>query len=472
MRHQDLKDMGMTSVGHRLTLLKGVYDCKVKQNIAFDQDHYVPLCEYRTCPTLSPMLIIKAAEGNADDMAATQDDIAKVIDSIRLLRDQRIAVAEAELRVIKEDLHRVLDENRKLREETLPMIRMAKDRSQPLPNPEQPPLAPAPAPVDFKADKGGSSLSRKFSTKRLFLGSAPKNTSPTISAPQQLQDAASIDPLPVPSALASSSHLAASSLIQNSPNQLPQLSPTSPAYTIRSPAPPSSSRGFLRSDTTSSSRIPQQQQSSQHDDHARHSYNNSSHWSSATLVDRSTSNTSARRVLPSSTASDTDPPTPATLTPSTSTIPSTSSYRPDRPDRDRSDRTSDRTASSSSRDNIEIFKSFRVSVDDPCHKVLPVALQRYKINDDWRQFDLVIVYGDQERSLGLDEKPLLIFKQLDREGRKPMFMLRKHGTVSADGRGAGAVGAGGAAGVAVPAGGAAGLGLGAGVDRGLPGGVL
>ncbi|KAH0394482.1 hypothetical protein KCU89_g11316, partial [Aureobasidium melanogenum] len=75
---------------------------------------------------------------------------------------------------------------------------------------------------------------------------------------------------------------------------------------------------------------------------------------------------------------------------------------------------------------VEIFKSFRVSIEDPCHKVLPVALQRYNINDDWRQYSLYIVYGDQERCLGLEEKPLMLFKQLEREGGKPMFMLRKH----------------------------------------------
>lgn len=45
---------------------------------------------------------------------------------------------------------------------------------------------------------------------------------------------------------------------------------------------------------------------------------------------------------------------------------------------------------------------------------------------DWRQYALYIVHGDQERCLGLNEKPLILFKQLDREGRKPMFMLRKH----------------------------------------------
>ena len=80
----------------------------------------------------------------------------------------------------------------------------------------------------------------------------------------------------------------------------------------------------------------------------------------------------------------------------------------------------------SSNPQVEIFKSFRVSIDDPCHKVLPVALKKYNITADWRQYALYIVHGDQERCLGLNERPLILFKQLDKEGRKPMFMLRKH----------------------------------------------
>jgi hypothetical protein len=64
-------------------------------------------------------------------------------------------------------------------------------------------------------------------------------------------------------------------------------------------------------------------------------------------------------------------------------------------------------------------------MDDPCWKVLPAALQKYKINAPAEQYALYIVYGDQERCLERDEKPLILFKQLDKEGKKPMFMLRK-----------------------------------------------
>lgn len=64
-------------------------------------------------------------------------------------------------------------------------------------------------------------------------------------------------------------------------------------------------------------------------------------------------------------------------------------------------------------------------MEDPCYKVLPAALKKYNINAPWEHYALYIVYGDQERCLELNEKPLILFKQLDKEGKKPMFMLRK-----------------------------------------------
>ena len=74
------------------------------------------------------------------------------------------------------------------------------------------------------------------------------------------------------------------------------------------------------------------------------------------------------------------------------------------------------------------MKSFRVSMEEPCYKVLPVALKKYQIQDDPAQYSLYIVHGDEERCLGMEEKPLILFKQLANDGKKPMFMLRKHAT--------------------------------------------
>ncbi|KAI9713318.1 MAG: hypothetical protein M1812_006677 [Candelaria pacifica] len=75
---------------------------------------------------------------------------------------------------------------------------------------------------------------------------------------------------------------------------------------------------------------------------------------------------------------------------------------------------------------VEFFKSLRVDIESPCRDILPVAMQKYNLSGDWRDYNLHIVYKDnQERTLGLDEKPLTIFKQLDREGKKPMFMVNR-----------------------------------------------
>lgn len=87
---------------------------------------------------------------------------------------------------------------------------------------------------------------------------------------------------------------------------------------------------------------------------------------------------------------------------------------------------------SSSTPSAEIFKSFRVKMDDPCSMVLPAALKKYNINANWEDYSLYLVHGSTERCLGLDEKPLLLFKALDRAGEKPMFMLRKRVGPGAD----------------------------------------
>jgi hypothetical protein len=44
LRHEELKEMGINSVGHRLTILKTVYEMKVKQGVPLEADHYIPLC--------------------------------------------------------------------------------------------------------------------------------------------------------------------------------------------------------------------------------------------------------------------------------------------------------------------------------------------------------------------------------------------------------------------------------------------
>ncbi|KAF2863199.1 RA-domain-containing protein [Piedraia hortae CBS 480.64] len=335
--HNELDELGVHSVGHRLTILKAVYEQKLRSGVRIEEGDYVP-------PT---------AESSKADAAATQDDMARVIESLRI-RDQRIYTAEAELRALRHDLERIVEDNRKLREETLPIMRLVKDQRTPLPDPAG---GTIPLPRD---------------------GGAPKQQLSPTHAPQTFTRSDDHGD--------SSGHVGMTS--QQSPNSLhgAQMSPTSPAYSTHAPSsggsyhPPGSARNFPR------------QHGQQHATHEE-----------------------AHPTWPTP-AKQRQPPIPS---------PREEDHR--ERERDGRDREKDREKEKE-KDNhqVEIFKSFRVGIEDPCRVVLPVALKRYNITDDWRQYALYIVHGDQERCLGLEEKPLLLFKQLDKEGRKPMFMLRRH----------------------------------------------
>ena len=393
--------MGVTSMGHRLTILKSVYDVKMKQDIQVDTDHYVPLCKITTIsPSRATWLILyQAADASNHDKTATQEDISRIIHSIKM-RDERILQAEAELRKVTEDY-------RKLREELLPVFRIVKERFQPLP------YQPSANSPDFHSHEGLASpvsaqpsqdkmggLSRKLSKgKALWLNSTPKNNSPTylpqtIPEVRTVSDNSSLDPSAA--AVAASSHLTASmgggSLPSYSPNQINMPSPTSPNTYVNHPTV--AARGYPRDVSSREGSAPStgRTQPSYGEELPHVSYSSSA------------------STLNGERGYDRTNPTP---TPGRT--------RGNTRDQDDSPQSGGREAPS-----VEIFKSFRVSMEDPCYKVLPAALKKYNINADWKQYALYIVFGDQERCLGLDEKPLILFKQLDKEGRKPMFMLRRH----------------------------------------------
>ncbi|KAI0145655.1 hypothetical protein F4776DRAFT_366528 [Hypoxylon sp. NC0597] len=355
--HDDLKAMGVTSVGHRLTILKSVYDVKKAQDVPIESDHYVPL----------------SADAEAQYATATLKDIKHLVEQLRL-RDERMSFLEQDLRRMTEDF-------RRLREDMLPALRLAKDAQQPLPHLsnnqggygyETSTISP-PAPTP-SSDQSSSGLKRQYSTKKIVLGTNPKSTSP--SHLQTTHERPSVEQTLDPAnaaerAVLSSSHLAA----MNGSGQA-----TSPGYSPNIPSP------------TSPPTL-----------------------GSATLASRSY-------------RSD-DRQTPSSRTTFSESEHGYSSKQPVAPRRMQTPVPETPGSSSAS---VEIFKSFRVSMDDPCYKVLPAALKKYQINAPWDQYALYIVYGDQERCLGLHEKPLILFKQLDKEGKKPMFMLRKTNTAQAD----------------------------------------
>ena len=92
----------------------------------------------------------------------------------------------------------------------------------------------------------------------------------------------------------------------------------------------------------------------------------------------------------------------------------------------------DPTSSNASSMHSEPIMEFNFSPDVPCYKMLPLIARRHKVRGDWRGVGLVVCYGDQERMVGLEEKPLAIYKELQREGKNPVFMIREDNGMKTD----------------------------------------
>lgn len=73
----------------------------------------------------------------------------------------------------------------------------------------------------------------------------------------------------------------------------------------------------------------------------------------------------------------------------------------------------------------EPYRQFKVSIEESCERVMPIVMRRYGIKGDPSSFRLLVQYGDQERELDLDEKPLAVFKELQDAGQHPVFMVRE-----------------------------------------------
>ena len=320
-----------------------------------------------------------AADAEAQYATATLNDIKHLVEQLRL-RDERMYLMEG-------DMRRMMDDFRRLREDVLPALRLAKDASHPLPNVSSTSpgygfdslLSPqaSSTPQSATSSTAPPAIKRQYSQRKIVIGAAPKSSSPTQTTHERSIAEQTLDPTNAAErAVLSSTHL----LAMNGSGQ--GTSSGHPSPNIPSPTSPHT------------------------------------HMTQPTLASRSYRGESSR--------ADADTHSTYTSRDKTTSASGTSS-------RSRREPTGpDAPAGSSSASSVEIFKSFRVSMDDPCHKVLPAALKKYQINAPWDQYALYIVYGDQERCLGMDEKPLILFKQLDKEGKKPMFMLRKTAAAQAE----------------------------------------
>lgn len=365
-----------------------------------------------------------AADAEAQYATATLKDIKHLVEQLRL-RDERMSLVE-------QDLRRLADDYRRLREDVLPALRLAKEQ-QPLPPTNNgqasyggyDPMAVSPAmPTPSSQSVSGSSSmpKRQASTKKIVLGGPGGllKSQASSSSPTHLQTThdrsflveQTLDPSSAAErAVLSSQHLAA----MNGSNGT-QQNATSPGYPPNMPSPtsPPTGSGLNTSGSSSATLNSRFYRSDQPTPSSRTTFSESDNGYTVRggggvgTSSVSGSGGGGSTVGGSGGAGD----KPQQQPPRRNQTPA-----PDTP---------------SSNASVEIFKSFRVSMDDPCYKVLPAALRKYQINAPWDQYALYIVYGDQERCLGLDEKPLILFKQLDKEGKKPMFMLRKTNNAQVD----------------------------------------
>jgi hypothetical protein len=313
------------------------------------------------------LTLVLAADAEAQYSTATLKDIKHLVEQLRL-RDERMNLLEADLRRMTEDC-------RRLREDMLPALRLAKDAQQPLPpsggqsytyETGVSPIGPTPP-----GGTGAGGVQRQYSQRKILIGATPKGSSPTQMGHERTIAEQTLDPSSAAErAVMSSSHLAAMNGSGQNASSSGYPSPNMPSPTSPQNHATLASRSYRNDVQTPST--------------SRPVYSEADHSKSAANVPR-------RRETP---------------------VPDTPNAAPG---------------------SVEIFKSFRVSMEDPCYKVLPAALKKYQINAPWDQYALYIVYGDQERCLTMDEKPLILFKQLDKEGKKPIFMLRKTGGAPSEG---------------------------------------
>lgn len=281
------------------------------------------------------------------------------------IRDERLAQAETEIK-------RLLEGMARMREDLLPLFRKAKE-SKPLPTPEFPATT-----SPFHGPQQQAAASPTVASS--YFGS-PTASGMGPTSPSQHhdygRDSFGAKKKAKTGTTSSTNTGTANGTTSNSYQSNPSSarSPTAPDWlddSVRAPPPPA----------TTTATVPM----------------TSMHNSSSVTLSQTANPKLMRKGLLQVTAT---PSVVATPTSSTSAVSSSSS---------------------------ESFKSFKVSLDDPCHKVLPAALRKYKINGDPKNYALLVCYSDQERLLGPNEKPLIIFKELQDAGLKPVFMLRHKDT--------------------------------------------
>jgi hypothetical protein len=76
-------------------------------------------------------------------------------------------------------------------------------------------------------------------------------------------------------------------------------------------------------------------------------------------------------------------------------------------------------------DILRLSSNIHVSMSDTVSNILPLALKKYHLDASAKDYRISIRDGGWERILEMDEKPLVLFKTMEKEGKHPMFTLRR-----------------------------------------------
>ncbi|KAK9453976.1 hypothetical protein V1511DRAFT_527545 [Dipodascopsis uninucleata] len=340
--HEVLKDLGVNTIGHRLQILKAIYNIKIAQDIPIEPGQFVSL----------------SAEHNGNE-TFEYVDVQRLIKSLEL-RDQRIMQAEQEIR-------RLVDNYNRLREDLLPIFKLAKE-SKPLPKPDTSPAYHSSV---------QSSVANRHS---MFV-------------PQSSSFGQSFGP-------------------QSSISKKPSTKKISTSGSSINPVAVSNA-SFMQSYSSSSTKSPT------HSDWADHSrstvLSTAANSTISTLPSGPSASSASSGLGSSSVPSSVNHHSPKLYqsTPSQGASQSTSSTL----------RIMSPSSGSGHQSLAEPFKAFKLK-EEPCYKVLPAIVKDFNINDDWRQYALLLSFEGQERILGMDEKPLSIIKEMQDAGKSPTVFLR------------------------------------------------
>ncbi|KAI8050271.1 hypothetical protein BDF22DRAFT_696372 [Syncephalis plumigaleata] len=78
----------------------------------------------------------------------------------------------------------------------------------------------------------------------------------------------------------------------------------------------------------------------------------------------------------------------------------------------------------------EAYKALRITLESTSQQILDMALRKYNLMDDGKNYTLFIVHSNRKRYFGLEDRPLKFYQQLQQAGENPMFVMKPNNQLS------------------------------------------